>query len=137
MKQKFSLRLSEVKKFAPTLAKHLRGGEVLALVGDLGSGKTTFTQALAKALGVRQKVLSPTFIVLQEFVTKKRAKNNDYILLAHLDLYRTKNFAELKALGLHQIWGQPQTITVIEWADKIKRHLPPATIYLYLTRDVT
>jgi len=136
MKQLFRLPLSEVKRFAPRLAKQLRGGEVIALIGSLGSGKTTFTQSLAKALGVRQKVLSPTFIVFQEFPTKLKTKAKQPVSLAHLDLYRTKNFAELKALGLNQLWGQPQIITVIEWADKIKNHLPPATLYLYLTRDV-
>ncbi len=136
MKQPVRLPLSQVKKFAQTQAKQLRGSEIIALIGDLGSGKTTFTQNLAKALGVKQKVLSPTFIVLQEFPTKLKTKTGQPVILAHLDLYRTKNFTELKALGLNQIWGQPQTVTVIEWADKIKRYLPPSTIYLYLTRDV-
>jgi tRNA threonylcarbamoyladenosine biosynthesis protein TsaE len=136
MKQPLHLPLSEVKSFAASLAKQLHGSEILALVGDLGSGKTTFAQALAKALGVKQKVLSPTFIVLQEFPTKRQTKTGKLITLVHLDLYRTKNFRELKALGLDQIWGQPQTITVIEWADKIKKHLPPNTTYINLHRDV-
>lgn len=135
MKQRYDLKLSEVKKFAALVAKQLRGGEVIALVGQLGSGKTTFTQELARALGVKQKVLSPTFIVLREFPTKIKTITGQTISLAHLDLYRTKNFAELKALGLNQIWTQPHNITVIEWADKIKRQLPTSTIYMYLTRD--
>jgi tRNA threonylcarbamoyladenosine biosynthesis protein TsaE len=122
MQREYQLSLSRVKSFALKIAGQLRGGEIIALIGPLGSGKTTFTQELAKALGVKQKVLSPTFIVLQE--------------LSHLDLYRTKGFAELAALGLTQTWGTPQVITVIEWADKIHNRLPAKTISIYLSRDV-
>lgn len=132
-----TLRLgtSAIKKEAKALAKTLRGGEVIALIGQLGSGKTTFTQELAKALGVKQRVLSPTFIVLQEFPTQLRHEKNK-VILAHLDLYRTRGFAELKALGMQQLWGQANVITIIEWADKIKTKLPSSTIYIYLHRDV-
>ena len=137
MKTAYRLGLTEVKGFAQTLAPELRGGETLALMGELGSGKTTFTQALGKALGVRQNILSPTFIVLQEFLTAKKTPGGQPVYLVHLDLYRTKNFSEVAALGLDQLWHQPQTITVIEWADKIKQQLPPRTIAIYLTRDVS
>ena len=136
---KLALRLgtSEVKTTAQTLAAKLRGGEVIALIGQLGSGKTAFTQALAKAIGVRQKVLSPTFIVWQEFPTKLKTKTGQIVKLAHLDLYRTQNFTEVAVLGIGQTWRQPHTITIIEWADKIKPQLPPGTIYIYLHRDVS
>jgi tRNA threonylcarbamoyladenosine biosynthesis protein TsaE len=136
MKTEYRLGLSEAKSFARTLAPKLAGGEILALVGQLGSGKTTFTQALGRALGVRQKILSPTFIVLQEFPTRLRTKAGQKVVLSHLDLYRVKNFKEAAAVGLDQTWGKPNSITVIEWADKIKTRLPKQTIYIYLTRDV-
>jgi len=136
MRQRYRLGLSQVKQFAADLAPLLSGGETLALIGDLGSGKTTFTQALAKALGVRHKVLSPTFIVLQEFSTRKKTLNGQTLNLVHLDLYRTKTFKDVSTLGLPQIWGQNHNITVIEWADKIKARLPKNTIYIYLKRDV-
>jgi tRNA threonylcarbamoyladenosine biosynthesis protein TsaE len=136
MGKQYRLGLSEVKNFARNLSKKLKGGEVIALIGPLGSGKTTFTQALAKSLGVRQKVLSPTFILLQEFPTKLKTRAKAKIILVHLDLYRTEDFREVSALGLPQFWTSAQTITVIEWADKIKRYLPPGTIYIYLHRDV-
>ncbi len=136
MQKQYRLGLSEARTFARTFAKQLKGGEVIALIGPLGSGKTTFTQSLAKSLGVKQKVLSPTFIVLQEFATKLKTKTGVKIYLAHLDLYRTKNFAEVAALGLPHTWTRPHAITVIEWADKIKRRLPANTVYIYLKRDV-
>ncbi len=134
MKRKYDVDLTEAKELAAQLARELRGGEILALVGELGSGKTTFTQALAKQLGVKEKVLSPTFILLQEFEGKLKDKRK--VVLSHLDLYRTDSFAEIIALGLTQTWGQDHTVTVIEWADKIKNHLPPSTIYINLTRNV-
>ena len=137
MKNEYRVGLSGAKSLAQRLGAKLRGGEVLALIGQLGSGKTTFTQSLAKNLGVGQKVLSPTFILYQEFPTRLRTKSGQRVMLAHLDLYRTKRFNEVTTLGIEHFWQQPHTITVIEWADRIKRHLPPQTIYIYLTRDVS
>jgi tRNA threonylcarbamoyl adenosine modification protein YjeE len=137
MKKQYRLGLSEARTFARTLGKQLKGGEIIALIGPLGSGKTTFAQELARSLGVKQKVLSPTFIVLQEFPTKLKTKDLRPVDLVHSDLYRTKNFAEAAAAGLTHAWGQPHTITIIEWADKIKNRLPASTIYIYLQRDVS
>src|SRR5207253_2523671 len=99
------------------------------LIGELGSGKTTFTKAFGKALGIRQPISSPTFVMMQQFETP----NN--LFFYHLDLYRTKNFAEVKSLGITEWWGHPKTVTVIEWADKIIDSLPKDTIIIYLHRD--
>lgn len=136
MKKQYRVGLSEVRQFARQLASELSGGEILALVGQLGSGKTTLTQNLARHLGVKQKVKSPTFIVRQDFPTKLNTPQRQKINLVHLDLYRTKSFADVKALGLDQIWGQPNAITIIEWADKIRASLPKTATIIYLKRDV-
>ena len=136
MRTQHRVGLTKVKTFAQTLAKQLNGGEILALIGPLGSGKTTFTQALGQALGVKENILSPTFILMHEFATKKKNAEKQILHLIHLDLYRTADFKEIKALGLTESWGQPNTITVIEWADKIKNKLPARTIYIHLHRDV-
>lgn len=122
MKRVQYVNLDQIPKLAKDIAKNLKGGEVFALIGTLGSGKTTFVQALGRELKIRQKVTSPTFILLQTFPFRSKAKKEFW--LYHLDLYRTKNFREVKALGLLEIWGRPDTVTLIEWADKIKRHLP-------------
>ncbi|HEX3095906.1 MAG TPA: tRNA (adenosine(37)-N6)-threonylcarbamoyltransferase complex ATPase subunit type 1 TsaE [Patescibacteria group bacterium] len=123
------LPLSEAQNFAKKLAPKLKGGEIIALVGDLGSGKTTFTKALGKALGIKQNISSPTFVLMQQFLTKNK------LHFYHLDLYRTKNLADIKSLGITEWWGRPETITVIEWADKIKTSLPKNTQFIYLYRD--
>jgi tRNA threonylcarbamoyladenosine biosynthesis protein TsaE len=133
MPRVYTIALSEAEKQARKFAKQARGGDIYALVGPLGSGKTTFTKAFGRALGIRNKILSPTFIVMQVFdIPSKQPATTLY----HLDLYRTKTFREVKTLGITEWWNQPDTITIIEWADKIKDHLPTRTIYLRFKRDV-
>jgi tRNA threonylcarbamoyladenosine biosynthesis protein TsaE len=129
------IRLSQAETEANKLAKTLLGGEVLALIGDLGSGKTTFTKALGRALGVKGVITSPTFVMMQQYQTTTKNKENKPLWLYHLDLYRTNNFSEVKSLGIEQYWGHPETITVIEWADKILDHLPQKTLFFQFTRD--
>jgi tRNA threonylcarbamoyladenosine biosynthesis protein TsaE len=121
--------LSEAESHGAALAKEIKGGEVFGLIGELGSGKTTLTKALGKALGIRQTISSPTFVMMQQFETPQK------LFLYHLDLYRTKNFSEVQSLGITEWWGHPKTVTVIEWADKIKDHLPKNTKLIYLHRD--
>lgn len=125
MGKTLDVELKQVSELAKLVARQLKGGEIFALVGQLGSGKTTFVKAVGKALKIRDKITSPTFILLQGYETKLKNKK---ILLFHLDLYRTKNYKEVKALGLNEFWGKPNTITFIEWADKIKKHLPKKTM---------
>ena len=124
MKKAIRIKLTESEQLGKQLAKTLQGGEILALIGPLGAGKTTFTKSLAKHLGIKHKINSPTFTLLHRFPLKLHRRK---LLLYHLDLYRTKNFREAKTLGLDEFWGQPDAITVIEWADKIKKHLPSKT----------
>jgi tRNA threonylcarbamoyladenosine biosynthesis protein TsaE len=132
-----TIKLSQVEKQAKLIAKTLNGGEVLALSGSLGSGKTTFTKAVAKAMKVKQTVTSPTFVLMQEYKTgKTKNKSKAPLWIYHLDLYRTKNFAEVSGLGIEEVWGRPEVITIIEWADKISGHLPKKTIHINFIRDI-
>lgn len=124
--------LTQAKAEARQLAPKLQGGEVIALIGKLGSGKTTFTQELAKELGVKSLVTSPTFLIMQQYNLPDSAPAK---WLYHLDLYRIKDFQELITLDIEQVWQHPQTITVIEWADKIESQLPKNTIYYHFTRN--
>jgi len=95
---------------------------VLGLVGDLGTGKTTFTKGFFKELGARKKITSPTFLILRKIPIK--SKRNAY----HLDAYRV-NKRDLLSLGLKDILKAPN-IVVIEWADRIKNVLPKGTIWV-------
>jgi tRNA threonylcarbamoyladenosine biosynthesis protein TsaE len=103
------------------IANQLKGGEVLALSGELGSGKTTFLQGLAKGLGIKERILSPTFIMMRQYsVTDHRSRITDFY---HVDLYRVESEKDIEGLGLEEIWGDPENIVTIEWAEKIKNIL--------------
>jgi tRNA threonylcarbamoyladenosine biosynthesis protein TsaE len=128
--KKIRIPLTQAEDYARELAGKIHGGEVIALIGDLGSGKTTFTKALGEELGIKQSISSPTFVMMQEFFIPKRN-----LYLYHLDLYRTKNFNEVESLGITQWWTRPETVTVIEWADKIIDKLPQGAQIIYLYRD--
>jgi len=119
-----TISLQDIPKSAKIIAKGLRGGEIFALIGTLGAGKTTFVKAIGKELKIKHHITSPTFALLNCFPVKIK---NKQLLMYHLDLYRTKNFIEAKSLGLTEFWGKIHTITFIEWADKIKNHLPAKT----------
>ncbi len=94
--------------------------KLLALVGPLGAGKTTLTQAIAKLLGMHQHVTSPTYVLQQVY----RVENNPhYDTLVHVDCYRIKADHEVPALDLTHWAERPKTLVIIEWADLIKKHL--------------
>ena len=120
MKRFILKNLADTDKLARNVAKTLRGGGVIALSGPLGSGKTTFVQFLAKALGVKRTVKSPTFVLLQTYKISEehRTRNTERgtqkaKLLCHVDCYRLNNANELYALGLHDYLGKTNVITII------------------------
>lgn len=116
----------QLRQLASQTAASLKGGEVLALRGDLGAGKTTFTQDLAAALGVTSSVSSPTFGL------QKQYQLPDGKQLHHFDWYRLDGADQVADLGMAEIWLQPQTITVIEWPERALELLPPQTIFISL-----
>lgn len=93
---------------------------VIALEGNLGSGKTTFIQGLAQGLKIKENILSPTFVVQKEFPLALKNFKNFY----HIDAYRLKNPEELLELGFEDLIGNPENLIAIEWGDKIKELLP-------------
>ena len=127
--------------FAKEIAESVKSGDVIGLVGELGAGKTTFVQFFAKALGVTARVNSPTFLVMrvypvvrrkQSAVRQKNLRLTSYDLrLVHIDAYRLRSGEELEALGATEYIGAPGTITVIEWADRVKKILPKKTQWIY------
>jgi tRNA threonylcarbamoyladenosine biosynthesis protein TsaE len=126
-------------------AENLKGGEVLALHGDLGSGKTTFVQGLAKGLGITQRIISPTFIIMRTYQviksssfakgfgtrsshppSPKASAGQGQVIKSfyHVDLYRIETERDVEGLGLLELMGDPGNIVVIEWPDKIANLLP-------------
>jgi len=101
---------------------------VLALQGELGSGKTTFLQGFAKGLGIKEKILSPTFVIMRKF--KIRKKTRDFKNFYHIDCYRIKKPKEILDLGFKEIISNPRNIVAIEWADRIKKILPKNKLVL-------
>lgn len=101
---------------------------VVGLYGDLGSGKTTFTQAVAKALGVSAPVTSPTFLIMKSYILPSTL----YHLLVHVDAYRLKNPAELRKLHFDELLADPRNLIFVEWADKVTDLLPTDHQKLYL-----
>lgn len=110
----------ETKQIARDLAATLQGGEVIALIGDLGAGKTTFTQGLTEALGVTAKVKSPTFTVMNEYAAQKDAITR----VVHADFYRMEAADELRALALDDE-RRPDTIIVVEWPNAVPADIRP------------
>lgn len=114
----------ETQKLASNFARKLKGGEILALSGDLGSSKTTFVQGLAQGLGVKERITSPTFVILNLHQARKDLQ------LAHFDLYRLNNEHDLEGIGATDYLGKKNIISVIEWAEKGKRILSKKTIWI-------
>ncbi len=114
----------ETQRFAQEQAQVLTqyaGPLVIALEGDLGAGKTTFTQAFAEALGVHERVKSPTFVLMKHYHLSGLEK---YDTLYHLDCYRLQHASDLDPLGVKEIIQQPKSIILIEWAERVKDILP-------------
>jgi tRNA threonylcarbamoyladenosine biosynthesis protein TsaE len=108
----------ETGRLGRLLAQLLHGGEVIALSGELGSGKTTFTQGLARGLGIRAAVTSPTFVLMNRYQAP------DGRVLQHADCYRLTNAPlEMWDIGLTDLY-EGDDIVVIEWADRIPSLLP-------------
>ncbi len=103
---------------------------VIALKGNLGSGKTTFVKGIAQGLGIKQRITSPTFIILKRYkIQIKRIKNKSPIAyFYHIDCYRLKKPKEILDLGFKEIISQAENIVVIEWAERIKKILPKERI---------
>ncbi len=93
---------------------------VLALYGDLGSGKTAFTKGIARALGVENGVTSPTFVIEKIYALAHPAFDR----LIHIDAYRLERPEELRALGWDDIVSDPRNLIVVEWADRVEPLIP-------------
>jgi tRNA threonylcarbamoyladenosine biosynthesis protein TsaE len=118
MNEEFTTNSSEeTKKIGEHFAHVLKPDDFIAFYGDLGSGKTTFIQGLAKGLGIVRRIISPTFIIARHYEIDKGS-------FYHVDLYRTESKHDLLGIGLDQIIEDKNNIVALEWAEKMGDMLP-------------
>lgn len=117
----------ETQDFAKEFAKRLQPGAIVLLFGELGAGKTTFTQGLAHGFGITRRIISPTFIILRTY------QMGDSQTFYHVDLYRLEKEKEIESIGLLEKMKEPHAITVIEWPEKLHRYVPKKRWEVYLT----
>lgn len=126
-------KIEETKKLGRLLAQELRGGEVVCLFGELGAGKTTFTQGLLEGLKVEKPYTSPTFIVMKEYKVKnnrgKGINKKEIDAVYHFDAYRV-GIEDILNLGWEEITTNEKNICVIEWADKLKKIIPSKSLWV-------
>ncbi len=116
----------ETQKIAKEFAKTLKAGDVVALSGDLGAGKTAFTAGVAGALGVKEQVTSPTFTIVNQY--------DGDITLYHFDAYRLENVAPSECDWMDDyLFGDG--ISIIEWAENIEAVLPKGCINIRIEKD--
>lgn len=122
MKKKIIKTEEETYSFAKNFIKSLKGGDILGLIGDLGAGKTTFTKRLAKELGIRSNITSPTFVFMKVYDLPKSI--NNIKKLCHIDAYRISSEQDLFSIGADEYINRSDTLIIIEWIDKIEKFLP-------------
>ena len=154
MKQKYlTTSFSQTKKIGKDIAQQIlkinetheiknqprKTATIIALEGELGSGKTIFTQGIAKGLGIKEKILSPSFVILKRFTLSSVAwqqfcQRQNYLTgfknFYHIDCYRIKKPKEILGLGFKEIISNPKNIVVIEWAERVRKIMPNKTIWI-------
>ena len=116
--------LDETRRLGERLGRLLKEGDIICLHGELGAGKTSFTQGIAKGMGVAKAfITSPTFVIANEYKGR--------LALYHIDLYRLNNIAEIEDIGLSE-YLKGEAVTVIEWAEKAEGLLSEDRLSVYL-----
>lgn len=138
--QFFSKSSRDTKNLAATLArKRIR---IVALVGDLGSGKTTFVQGLARELGIRRRITSPTFIIMNKhhiprsIATSLPLHSRRITHFYHIDLYRVHRSRDLRLLGFKELLRNRKNFVAIEWAERAKRFIPRSATWVTFQHGV-
>lgn len=141
------MNIQEMKAFAADFIQKLapisNRATVIGLRGELGAGKTTFTQTCANLFGISENVTSPTFVLLKKYKLGSSVLEEKFNFLIHIDAYRLKNGAELNAIGWQEIISNPKNLVMIEWPELVKDAMPANTIYIDFkhidetTREIT
>jgi len=110
----------ETQEIASILLSKIKEGTTICLYGNLAAGKTTFTQGIARGLGI-PRIVSPTFIIMRQYSVSTHPVIKT---LYHLDLYRLNSVEEIKAFDIDEIWSDSSNLLVIEWPEKFQNILP-------------
>ncbi len=109
------------------LGRHLSGGDTLALEGDLGSGKTVFAQGIGMGWGASSRLVSPTYVLV-----RRHRRHQDALELYHVDLYRLTTAAEVEMLGLEEVIGVPETVSLVEWPERHMGLFPQDRLWVHM-----
>lgn len=121
----------ETQRLAEDFGKKLTPGDIVLLYGDLGSGKTTFVQGLAKGLGIKQRIISPTFIIIRSYEINPPSGGQNLKYFYHIDLYRMESEKDIESVGLNEILQNKDAIIAIEWAEKLGEYIPKNVSRVY------
>ena len=130
----------QTEEIAQNLVKKLNPGDSICLFGDLGAGKTIFSKGIAKGLGVKERIISPTFALVREHEIDGSSTIKK---LYHLDLYRVETKEEVYSIGIDDILSDTQSIVIIEWAERLGDQIPKKCIRVHIdhkkdnTRTIT
>ena len=119
--------VEETQDLAKKLARNIKPGITISLIGDLGTGKTTFTKGFARQMGIKDHVTSPTFKLISEYQGKKYKLN-------HIDAYRMNGPEDFLNIGGEEYLLSKNSITIIEWGDLLNDILPSKTITVNFSR---
>ncbi len=117
----------ETKNIGKDLARTLAGGDIVILKGQLGAGKTAFTKGIAEGLGIEKEVTSPTFTLMSVYPVKNHETIKE---LVHVDTYRVETYEELLEIGIEEYLGKTDSLTIIEWPEKVDKILKDKKIII-------
>ena len=117
----------QTRRVGARLGMLLDGGDIIALEGDLGTGKTVLAQGIGIGWGSTTALISPTFILI-----RRHSRNQDNDFFYHIDLYRIESLAEAEDLGLVELLGNPRSVCVVEWAERAADLFPEETLWVTL-----
>lgn len=123
---------AEAADFVGSLVPKEDGATLVTLSGELGAGKTSFTQGLAKALGVTDSITSPTF-VLEKVYDLPETTNRGFARLVHIDAYRLEGSESLLPLGVDLLLPDPSNLIILEWPEMVDGQLPSPDVSITIT----